>query len=499
MHPRLPAALSKGLVLTIAFTELCMSQVSAAAEEKWTLAERELALVGLQELMARSQPTQAAIGEIAEELWLLAEDAKRHGAPEIHAQAALHIVRLAREANEAESGLLLDQTAMLRSVLQSTTVPELLSYRMEAYELLAAHHLDSGKTPLAAKTLEKAGSQALDANDPARTARQWLAAAIWRRQLSHAARLSTLWTRIDQLSATHGPRLGSELTAKLAEEKALAAPLLQLWPQTPPMEMTELEPAKCTMVTAAQTKEDGIATLQLQHRGLSGLPGQLKLKLQGARITQWTEGADGIAIQLGTAEGSTETSRPLRLLPLYETPITIIGASSIASATVDVSWEPEDTTKAPTITSALEFRTDGRSVDVSILGQAESSTSLGGTVVHPLYFRGPGATVANALVTSSQPCRLELYDLHSGELLAVDTSGNGKFDDEGDFLAPQADVDENGFLDVTLNRAHQAVFWQVHAKTHHPATSPVSIQYFLAENGEWVLQGTDKFAGSASR
>lgn len=111
----------------------------------------------------------------------------------------------------------------------------------------------------------------------------------------------------------------------------------------------------------------------------------------------------------------------------------------------------------------------------------------------PVYHAVSGGTasdgtLADFKVEGSIPCRLELYDAATAELLGIDSDGNGSFLDKGDVLAQDSDM--SGYPDAPNEDRH--VICYIYPLKDQKAVDYIDISFSISHDGEWKVIGTDR-------
>lgn len=115
------------------------------------------------------------------------------------------------------------------------------------------------------------------------------------------------------------------------------------------------------------------------------------------------------------------------------------------------------------------------------------------SLFHDIYFRDVGKTLANFRVQTSEPCRIEIIDAFSHQLLAIDANGDGDFEDIGDAL--YADSNGDGYPDLKLSSTEDtkqielAVFPQF---KNNREKREIEISLSFQSHGVWKTQAIDR-------
>jgi hypothetical protein len=293
------------------------------------------------------------------------------------------------------------------------------------------------------------------------------------------------------LRETSGNKLARDTLAAIEQERQSADSQLATWPVQARTESAWVQPSALEITTDFTTTEEGLGKIYLLNESALAQDGDLQCQVTGAEISTIRIGAEGVVIQLQKTSplGKQTGSAKLHLLPLQELRLTILCGPDVAQAEAQLRWS----TAAGTKSSRVTFLKEADSASSSILGQGQlqQPSSIPLPVEHQIYYRGAGNSVEDTLIRSQGAARLEIYDSITGKLLAVDADGDGQFQGAEDFLSPEADANSNGFPDASLSAAHQVAEWEIYALPAQ-ANKPVSIQLFLARNGQWEPQGQDE-------
>jgi hypothetical protein len=139
------------------------------------------------------------------------------------------------------------------------------------------------------------------------------------------------------------------------------------------------------------------------------------------------------------------------------------------------------------------FGDDARTLAVVNASLAEDNPFYSLSFFNDVYFRGELEALINLRVQASEPCRIEVVDAFSHELLAIDANGDGDFEDLGD--AFHTDIDVNGYPDFKVNsqadvkRLELAVF--PHFKNNRNQREIEITLSFQTVTG-WIPQATDR-------
>jgi hypothetical protein len=136
---------------------------------------------------------------------------------------------------------------------------------------------------------------------------------------------------------------------------------------------------------------------------------------------------------------------------------------------------------------------DARTLAVVNASLAEDNPFYSLSLFHEVYFRGEQEQRTNLRVQASEPCRIEIIDPVSHELLAVDANGDGDFEDAGDSIA--TDLDLNVYPDLIVSptadvRRFELVVFPRFKENRNPREIEITLSF--GAPGSWTTQSVDR-------
>lgn len=257
-----------------------------------------------------------------------------------------------------------------------------------------------------------------------------------------------------------------------------------------PEPAVDLQPVM--MSTQVSTGEFAHARFGIFNPSTRAARGSIKLVSADTRY-EWTPTDQGWNVELshGTG-GKAGATRELTIPPGGASALYFGALPSTSGATnrLSITWQGESNAQ-----SVWEFSASPDSHVVAIVNASLAADNPFYAVpfYHEIYFRGSGQELRNLRVKTSEPCRVEVLDVVTDKLLAIDATGDGNFDGPGDVL--YADEDGNGFPEFVLGQDRDAVSFELlvypASRTNRNA-SQIEISLLVEENGNWVEQAADR-------
>jgi tetratricopeptide (TPR) repeat protein len=220
--------------------------------------------------------------------------------------------------------------------------------------------------------------------------------------------------------------------------------------------------------------------------------GSVKLVSADTRY-EWTPTDQGWNVELshGTV-GQAGATKELTIPPGSASALYFEALPSNSGATnrLSIAWQGESRAEALWEFSASP---DSRTVAIINASTVAENPFYAVPFYHELYFRGTGQGLRNLRVKASEPCRVEILDVATDKLLAIDATGDGDFDGPGDVL--YGDKGGNGFPDFVLDKERDVIGFELlvypESGTGRRA-SQIEISLLVEENGDWVEQAVDR-------
>jgi len=307
-----------------------------------------------------------------------------------------------------------------------------------------------GRMMLAAQEWERAGCLAMDANQTARSLTFFLCAARVYRNEGHAAKVSESQSWLDAIERERGPEIGEDGRRAIAKFRDSAAGLLKLT-QTPEAAGSPailLQPTNSGVVVSSSENERGRCRFTLANHSTRAVSGLLTLSAARGNVTVWQNniGATNVILRPDPKPGA-EVQR-VRLLPGEKRKVFIdyrfAGENTDFADTLRMSWTDAETSQD----AEAHFHFASGPVPVSQITNASTlvrQSRWPTPFYHELYYRGQILQVENLLATTSNPARMEIYNEDTGELIAIDAEGDGRYDGANDFLEQANSSSENAW------------------------------------------------------
>lgn len=244
--------------------------------------------------------------------------------------------------------------------------------------------------------------------------------------------------------------------------------------------------------TRTCTGTPALAWLWLMNPGMQPEQGTLEVEAPGPVRVQ-TCSSEELALSIGVlgTQAMVTVSEPLSL-PRESTlciRMTLTNAPTDTPAVIRVRWGAG---------GALESRWNVIA-DADRMGLATIHASLQRR--NPFYsvpvyheigrYEDGDAGYADFRVRASAPCRIEVYNLHDGKLIAADTNGDGSCLDPSDVLC--ADGNRNGIPDVPALANRIVIHVFPAPDTEYDA--PLDLTLEIIEADEWRVCGSDRIVG----
>jgi len=259
-------------------------------------------------------------------------------------------------------------------------------------------------------------------------------------------------------------------------------------PTEEPRAPVDLQPILTT--TRVATGELAHARFALVNPSVGMATGAVQLIASGL-MADWTPTDEGWRITFRQGTNSVASTKSLSIAPGTATALYLEATPQAPEATNAISVVWQDATN---LTARWEFGATAAAGEIAVVNAslAEDNPFYSVSFYHELYHRGQAPTVQNLRVTANPPCRIEMTDAATGQILAIDANGNGTFGGSGDVLS--IDSDRDGYPDFLLSPAHDAASFELIV---YPATGSSSVSreteitLWHREAGEWVADAVD--------
>lgn len=394
-------------------------------------------------------------GQARRDLELIAAEAEARGLPEIWIRAQQAWVRFTL-AEQPES----DLTPAVEELLRKARGWGMTSEETEIFALWSEVLEGQGQWLMALKAQDRSIQQALDSGRVTRAIEGFLEMSRLCRPSPHPWRLQQVWERLEQVLAQRPAVLPDDLVARIdAERNAAAAvggiPAIVSSGGTPGI--VDLQPRDSRILVSSPEREVGRSRFLLTNRTPHPVDGTLTLRTGGAAISAWRESGNNQWIALGKL-GLVAPDRALHLRPGQQMEIFLEHDPSPQEERVSLVWKTSGgAPDSKPVQSDVTFYFGEALPATSIVnaGIFESQGRGNIPIYHEIYHRGRRPALQNLHVSSSIPCRLEIYDHDTGRLLAIDAEGDGVYSGPGDQLLDDADRD--GFPDLVVGERARAL------------------------------------------
>jgi hypothetical protein len=312
------------------------------------------------------------------------------------------------------------------------------------------------------------------------------------------ARMDYLKFQVDQegLRAAYSETVAFVKTSSLTPYQTrslssydLKQPLVISTIGTHPEPVVDLQPVM--MSTRVSTGELAHARFGVFNSSSRTARGTLKLVSADTRF-EWKPTDQGWKIELSRRMGGeTNATKEIAIPPGSACALYFEATPSASGITnhLSLSWQEKNGAEAYWEFSASP---DPRTVAIINASTVAENPFYAVPFYHELYFCGTGQGLRNLRVKASEPCRVEILDVATDKLLAIDATGDGNFDGPGDVL--YADQDGNGFPDFVLDKERDVIGFELlvypESGTGRRA-SQIEISLLVEENGGWVEQAVD--------
>lgn len=452
---------------------------------------------------------------------LLAADAKRHAADgyELEAAYAGRDSLVARAA-KGEAGLDPEFRALLvkmRALGSKRGEPNL-------YAEYGDYLLDQGRAaeaiPMFAEALRLTRSFHWTLHEPsrlldlfnarlkagdiegARAVMAELEAWLKANEAAPAQRRALAWNCLALLRARLGDKDGARKAYAQARLVAKDLPEYQKRYITPEMEKAALAEAQPVPVATAEAPRVRLQPLEVHSTAVPGQAANTRFVAfnpagGGARGKLVIEGPGAeargskVSFAAGQAVRKVELARSLPAGDEATLMVTMAAGEGVTEAKVRVSWDAGKTA-TPASTWSVRWTAEAKDsvvLDASLLeANPFRSVSLFHEIAVP---EDEFEAVPFRLRSPAMALRFEYYDSGSGELLAIDANGNGKFSEAGDLHLHDAYGVAAALLPVKPGRDALGVEVRIFAPSGEPlpiASPDLKLESEIYRDGEWVTE-----------
>lgn len=256
--------------------------------------------------------------------------------------------------------------------------------------------------------------------------------------------------------------------------------------EAPPPGLGAIDLQPLEMISHGKEGELVRGRFSLVNQGPVELEGTLQI-VAAVEADAWNAASDTWAVALG---GETEgRSEAIALQPgerrvIYLETLLNDGEETVGEA--QLRWKGHGDPA-----SWWRFRTEpeGRTVSVVQASLAMDNPFYSVPLYQEIYYRGDGERVIDFRVRTSHPAHVEIIDVDTGRLIAIDSTGNARFDGVGD--AVFHDLNRNGYPDLLFDGENDVAAVELHVFPHSGVSGdspPGEVLVFLETRdsaGEW--------------
>ncbi len=301
-------------------------------------------------------------------------------------------------------------------------------------------------------------------------------------------------------------RLGDKDAAHAAYEKARAVakdlPDFQKRSITPEMEKKALaEAAPLPAAVPAELPRVRLQPLEVYSTAVPGtaantrfvifnpagstVRGKLVIEGPGAEVK-----GDKVSFRAGAPSEKLELPRSLAAGGDATLLVSMAAGTGVAEAQVKVSWATGGKL-SPASTWTVRWAAEAKDSVVLDASLLEANPFRSVSLFHEIAVPVDEFESVPFRLRSPEELRFEYYDSRSGELLAIDANGNGRFSDAGDlYLHGRAGV-EAALLQVRDERGTLGVEVRIYAPSGEPLPvvgKPLGLESEIYHAGEWVTE-----------
>jgi tetratricopeptide (TPR) repeat protein len=241
--------------------------------------------------------------------------------------------------------------------------------------------------------------------------------------------------------------------------------------------------------TVALPGTDASGVFHLINHGAAPIPGILRFTGPGA-ITAENHTLDEPSFQgdLGEAENTTKVPLTLAGGTFIAIPVTLPSHKN-GSAQFTLRWTPKSGTP---VTSTWSNSWGPKISEALILDSADLSATpfIGVPITHHVGFPKGHSPARSIRLKGPTPLRVEYRDPTTGDLLAVDANGNGRFDEEGEFALTTTKLTAPEISPKKNSRIGTVEIW-LYPIPDHPWEKDMELRIELHDGSKWEEFATD--------
>ena len=443
-------------------------------------------------------------------------------------------IRLAGEGMSGAEADVKESLAIYRTLGQKESEPGL-------YELYAKLLGRQRQCERATRTWEEAFVLCENLQLHFRALHMLLGLAELQTQCGQFVALDSTWQRIENFAASHQSDLAAPTLLRLhlarleyLKQKGLASELaaadraartfvagsglsayqlrqFEIWTNAFPGLISSLQPHPPIVTLAARRPEldlqpvlqktkvrtDEIARGHFVVSNPSSEPALVTLRVDSQPFQcAWSTNGHGLllALSAGQTNGDNHQEHQIEVAPGQQVLLTAQCGPVFQATNYNLALELMGGKQQP-VRWDFEFGEDARTLAVVNASLAEDNPFYSLSFFHEVYFRGQQEQRTNLRVQTSEPCRVEIFDALSQELLAVDANGDGDFADAGDNIT--TDLDLNVYPDFVTSTAtdvcrFELVVFPQFKQNRSPREIEITLSFGMP--GSWTPQAVDRLA-----
>jgi hypothetical protein len=197
-----------------------------------------------------------------------------------------------------------------------------------------------------------------------------------------------------------------------------------------------------------------------------------------------------VSFRAGQARKKVELARSLSAGGESTLMVTMAAGAGVAEAQVRVSWSAGETV-FPASTWTVRWAAEAKDSVVLDASLLEANPFRSVSLFHEIAVPAEEFEAVPFRLRSPAALRFEYYDSRSGELLAIDANGNGKFSEAGDLHLQGEFGVAAALLPVRPGKGALGVEVRIFAPSGEPlplASPALRLESEIYRGGEWVTE-----------
>jgi len=240
--------------------------------------------------------------------------------------------------------------------------------------------------------------------------------------------------------------------------------------------------------TVVADEESPFTTFTLANNSYTTVEGELIITGAKAEIEKVDGEVNFLSVKL--KEFSGESKFELSLLEEESLPIIVSYDEPIEEKTeLFIKWKSDDTNQ---LNAYWLIENSGDAEDLAITNSnlTWSNPYFSIPLYHNIVNRTEEMVITDFAVKSTVPCRVELYDATTGELLGIDNSADNNFDSQGDVLI--VDQNSSNFPDMEINTLGTLLLQVFPIEESSEDLGEFILELNLKVGDEWVSSAQNK-------